>query len=403
MRRRGQPDGDNVARYGIRTRLLAANSVVIVASFVTTTVVAAVVGPPMFQRIMDAAVQPGSAGDHPYQRAFEKATAVSVGTALAVSAVAALALSWYLSRRVYRSATELARATTVIADGHYDFRVSPTGLGKEFDEIAAAFNTMAQRLGQVEHSRRQLLADLAHEIRTPLAIVEAYLEALEDGVKPLDADAIGVLRDQSRRLTRLSVDVGALSDAERPTGTVDAHSVSMQQLVTTTTAAMDPRYRAKGVTLESELPANLPAVWADPDRLGQVLTNLLDNALRHTHHGDSVVVTAGATDEGITVAVSDTGDGIPPEHLSRLFDRFYRVDAARDRGHGGAGIGLAIAKAFVEAHGGSITANSGGPGAGSTFTFSLPRRPAGRAAVPTGESTAPDQPAVAIVNPSLPP
>jgi signal transduction histidine kinase len=327
---------------------------------------------------------------------------MSVGTALAVSAVAALALSWYLSRRVYHSATELAHAATVIADGHYDFRVSPTRLGKEFDEIAAAFNTMAQRLGRVEHSRRQLLADLAHEIRTPVAIVEAYLEALEDGVKPLDAEAIGVLRDQSRRLTRLSVDVGALSDAERHTGTIDARSVSMQQLVTTTTAAMDPRYRAKGVALESKLPTKLPAVWADPDRLGQVLANLLDNALRHSHHGDSVVVTARDTHDDVTVAVSDTGDGIPHEHLTRLFDRFYRVDAARDREHGGAGIGLAIAKAFVEAHGGSIKADSGGPGAGSTFTFSLPRRAA--SPVPSGESTAPDngdRSAVAIGDPSL--
>jgi two-component system sensor histidine kinase BaeS len=374
MLRPGEPVGDDVARFGITTRLLAANGVVVVASFVTTIVVAAVVGPPMFQRLMDAAVQPGSASDHPYQRAFEKATALSVGTALAVSAVAALALSWYLSRRVSRSATELAHATTVIADGHYDFRVPPTGLGKEFDEMAAAFNTMAQRLGEVEHSRRQLLADLAHEIRTPVAIVEAYLEALEDGVKPLDADAIGVLRDQSRRLTRLSVDVGALSDAERPAGAVDARTVHIQQLIATTTAAMDPRYQAKGVTLVADVSANVPAVWADPDRLGQVLTNLLDNALRHTHPGDSVVLTAAATDQIVTVTVADTGEGIPPEHLTRLFDRFYRVDAARDRKHGGAGIGLAIAKAFVEAHGGSIKATSDGAGAGSTFTFSLPRR-----------------------------
>jgi signal transduction histidine kinase len=371
------------ARFGIRTRLLAANSVVIVASFATVSLVAALIGPPMFQRLMDAAVQPGNAGDHPYERAFEKATMTSVGIAVAVSTAAALALSWYLSRRVYRSATELANAATVIADGHYDVRVSPTGLGKEFDEIAAAFNTMAQRLGQVEHSRRQMLADLAHEIRTPVAVLEAYLEALEDGVKPLDADAIGVLRDQSRRLTRFSIDVSALSDAEHRTGTIDARWVAMPQLVAAATTALDPRYRAKGVILESTLPTNLPALWADPVRLGQVLTNLLDNALRHTPPGGSVVISARATDDDVIVVVSDTGDGIPPEHLTRLFDRFYRVDAARDRGHGGAGIGLAIAKALVEGHGGGITAASDGPGAGSTFTLTLPRR-AGSSA-PTGE------------------
>jgi signal transduction histidine kinase len=378
---------DNASRFGISTRLLAANSAVIMASFATTILVAALVGPPMFQRLMDAAVQPGAAGDHPYQRAFEKATAVSVGTALAVSAVAALGISWYFSRRVHHSATELAHATTVIADGHYDFRVAPTGLGKEFDEIAAAFNTMAQRLGRVEHSRRQMLADLAHEIRTPVAIVEAYLEALEDGVKPLDADAIAVLRDQSRRLTRFSVDVTALSDAEHRTGSIDARWVAMPQLVAAATTALEPRYRAKEVTLSSALSANLPVLWADPVRLGQVLTNLLDNALRHTPGGGSVVISVQATDADVIVAVSDTGDGIPAEHLTRLFDRFYRVDSARDRGHGGAGIGLAIAKALVEGHGGSIAAESGGVGTGSTFTLTLPRRspPEVTLAVPAGE------------------
>jgi signal transduction histidine kinase len=331
----------------------------------------------MFRRLMDAAVLPGRSTDHPYQRAFEKATAMSVGTALGVSAVTALALSWYLSRRVYHSATELAHAATVVADGHYDVRVAPAGLGKEFDEIATAFNTMAQRLGQVEHGRRQMLADLAHEIRTPVAVLEAYLEALEDGVKPLDAEAIGVLRDQSRRLTRFSIDVSALSDAEHRTGTIDARWVSLQQLVSTALSALEPRYRAKGVTLDSQVPTNLPVLWADSVRLGQVLTNLLDNALRHTPAGGSVVVSARATDHDVIVAVSDTGDGIPAEHLNRLFDRFYRVDAARDRGHGGAGIGLAIAKALTEGHGGSIRADSDGPGAGSTFTLSLPRRSPG--------------------------
>jgi len=363
----------NTSRFGIRTRLLAVNSVVIVLSFVTSTLVAVAVGPPMFRRLMDAAVQPGASGDHPYQRAFEKATVASLGTALLVSVVAALALSWYLSRRVYRSATELAHAATVIADGHYDFRVGPPRLGREFDEIAVAFNSMAYSLGRVERSRRQMLADLAHEMRTPVAIVEAYLEALEDGVKSLDSDAVAVLRDQSRRLTRLSKDVAALSDAEHQARTIDARWTSIAHLLTTATTVWEPRYRAKGVTLTSTTVADLPNVWADPERLGQVLNNLLENGLRHTRSGGSVAVGARATDDGVTIAVSDTGDGIAPEHLPHLFDRFYRADAARDRVHGGAGIGLAIAKALVDGHGGSIRADSRGLGQGSTFTVSLPR------------------------------
>ena len=363
----------NASRFGIRTRLLAVNSVVIVASFVTSTLVAALVGPPMFRRLMDQAVRPGASGDHPYQRAFEKATAASLGMALLVSVLAALGLSWYLSRRVYHSATELAHAATVIAQGHYDFRVSAPRLGREFDEIAVAFNTMAASLGRVERSRRQMLADLAHEMRTPVAIVEAYLEALEDGVKSLDDDAIAVLRDQSRRLTRLSKDVAALSDAEHRARTIDARPTSIAQLVATATTVWEPRYRAKGVTLTSTAAADLPDVWADPERLGQVLANLLENGLRHTPGGGSVVIGARATRDGVTIVVADTGDGVSSEHLPHLFDRFYRVDAARDRVHGGAGIGLAIAKALVDGHGGSIKADSRGLGQGTTFTVSLPR------------------------------
>jgi two-component system, OmpR family, sensor histidine kinase BaeS len=359
------------ARYGIRTRLLAANAVVVAVAIVTTIAVAALVGPPMFQRLMDAAVQ-RQAGEHPYLHAFERATAMSVGTALGVAAIAALTVSWYVSRRVYRSTTQLAHAASVIADGHYDVQLAPTGLGKEFDEITAAFTTMAQRLGDVDRTRRQMLADLAHEIRTPVAVLEAYLEAVEDGVQGLDADTVAVLRDQTRRLTRFSIDVGALFNAEQQPNTVRARPTQIADLVDAAVVSFQPQYRSKGVELESAVDAATPQVCADPERIGQVLSNLLDNALRHTPEGGRVRLTVGAGDAMVTVTVADTGDGIAAEHLGRLFERFYRVDAARDRRHGGAGIGLAIAKAYVEAHGGRLTAQSAGLGRGSTFAFTLP-------------------------------
>lgn len=369
-----QPVRSHGQRLGIRARLLAANSVVVILSIATTTVVAAAVGPPMFRRIMDRAVVPGLNGDHPYERAFRDATALSVGTALAVSALAAMALSWYLSRRMHHSATELSQAATAIANGRYDIRVSPPRLGKEFDQIALAFNTMAQRLGEVESARRQMLADLAHEIRTPVSVLEGYMEALEDGVQCLDQDTISMLRDQTRRLTRFSVDVNALSSAEQNTTSIDARWVSVKELIAAALATFAPRYAAKCVVLDSRVQADLSPVWADPERLSQVLSNLLDNALRHTRRGDRVRVLAESTDHDFTITVSDTGDGVPAEHVLRLFDRFYRVDAARDRQHGGAGIGLAIAKALVEAHNGHIVASSDGVGAGCTFTLTLPRQ-----------------------------
>src|SRR5262245_49369326 len=226
------------ARAGMR--LLVANSVVIVAGIATTSAVAFTVGPPMFRGLMDQAVIPGFNGDHPYERAFRDATAMSVGIALGVSALAALTLSWYLSRRVHRSATALSRAASAVANGQYDIRVPPPHLGKEFDAVAGAFNKMAQRLGVVDDARRQMLADLAHEIRTPVSVLEAYMEALEDGVQRLDQDTISTLRDQTRRLARFSVDVNALSVAERRTTSIDARWISPAALIATAVAAFGP-------------------------------------------------------------------------------------------------------------------------------------------------------------------
>jgi len=222
---------------GIRMRLLVANSVVVIAGIATTSVVAAIVGPPMFRRLMDKAVVPGLDGNHPYERAFRDATALSVGIALGVSALAALTLSWYLSRRVHHSATALSQAASAVSKGQYDIRVPPPRLGKEFDAVAEAFNKMAQQLGVVDDTRRQMLADLAHEIRTPVAVLDAYMEALEDGVQRLDRDTIGTLRDQTRRLTRFSLDVNALSVAERRTTSVDARWISPKALIDTAVAA----------------------------------------------------------------------------------------------------------------------------------------------------------------------
>lgn len=279
-------------RYGIGLRLLVVNSLVVLAGIATTSVVAAIVGPPMFRRLMDQQVSPGAGNDHPYERAFRDATAMSIGFAVAVSALAALTLSWYLSHRVHRSATSLSQAASAVADGNYDIRVPPPRLGKEFDAVAAAFNKMAQRLGAVDEARRQMLADLAHEIRTPVAVLEAYMEAVEDGVQQLDQQTVATLRDQTRRLTRFSIDVNALSVAESRTTSIDARSVSPADLVATAVAAFAPRYQTKGVILSSHADDGLPNVWADPERMGQVLSNLLDNALRHTGPGGQVTVTA---------------------------------------------------------------------------------------------------------------
>lgn len=360
------------SRHGIRSRLLVTNAVVVVAAIATTSTVALIVGPPMFRRVMQDVLIPGRTGPHPYEHVFRQATAVAVGISLAVAATTALALSWYLSRRMHRSTTELAAAASAVAHGDYDIRVSPPHLGTEFDAIADAFNTMAEQLGAVEATRKQLLADLAHELRTPVSVIDAYLESIEDGIHPLDTTTIGVLRDQTRRLARLSSDVRTLTEAERDAAQLDIENVSPGALIATAVDTFTAQYRAKDVVLKSDIAANLPELHADRQRLDQVLANLLTNALRHTPAGGRVELTATAHGNSVRIQVTDDGEGIAAEHLPRLFERFYRADSARDRAHGGSGIGLAIAKALVDAHGGHISVASAGPGTGATFTVDLP-------------------------------
>jgi two-component system sensor histidine kinase BaeS len=348
---------------------------VLIAGAATVWIVAAVVGPPLFrEHLHRAGVAAMSSEQMHAEEAYTYATAISIGVALGVSALAALVVTWYFSRRVQRSVTEVSTAAAAVADGRYDFRVSSPRLGDDFDSLARAFNEMAGQLQSVETTRRRLFGDLAHEIRTPVSVLEAYFEAVEDGVKTLDRETITMLRDQTHRLVRFSDDVAALAQAEESHASIAPESVSPDALIDTAMTAVADRYAAKGVALTSHVDDDLPTLCVDPHRLGQVLGNLLDNALRHTPTGGRVDIAATADDDRLVVTVVDDGEGIATEHLRHLFERFYRADTARNRDHGGAGIGLAIAKAFVEAHHGHITASSRGPGTGTTFTITLPAR-----------------------------
>ncbi len=358
---------------GIGARLLLAQALVLIAGGATTWIVAVIVGPPLFREHLHRA---GVAHDFNEQfhaeQAYRYATAISIAVAVGVAALTALLVTGYFSRRLQRSVAEVSGAATAVADGRYDIRVSPLRLGEDFANLARAFNRMSERLESVETTRRQLFGDLAHEIRTPISVLEAYLEAVEDGVKHLDPETVSVLRDQARRLVRFSEDFAALAQAEEGTGAIAAQWVDPQTAIDIAVSAAADRYKAKNVELKSGVATGLPAVWADPLRLAQVLGNLLDNALHHTPPRGNVDVIAVADAGDLIIAVTDSGDGIAAEHLPHVFERFYRADVARDRQHGGAGIGLAIAQALTNAHGGRITAASRGPGMGSTFTITLP-------------------------------
>ena len=359
------------AGFGMRQRLLLAQTLVLIAGGVTTWVVASVVGPPLFrEHLHRAGVAHDSNEQMHAEQAYQHATALSIAVAITVAALTAFVVTAYLSRRLQHSVNEVAAAATAVAEGRYDIRVASPGLGQEFDDLATAFNRMAERLHAVESTRRQLFGDLAHEIRTPVAVLEAYLEAVEDGVKTLDPQTLSVLREQTSRLVRFSADAAALSLAEEAHAAITPRWVDIASLVHAVSAAAADRYTAKNVTLTTQ--AGAGRIWADRQRLTQVLSNLLDNALRHTPTGGHVRLTAARAGAEVVFTVTDDGDGIGAEHLPHIFERFYRADSARDRGRGGSGIGLAIVKALTEAHGGHVNVASRGPGQGTTFTVTVP-------------------------------
>lgn len=368
----------------MRRRLLLAQALVLLAGGITTWMVASLVGPPLFREHLHLAGVPENSNEQSHaEQAYQHATAISIAVALTVAALAAFVVAIYLSRRLQRSITEVSTAAAALAEGHYDIRVAPPKLGDDFDELACAFNQMAQRLQAVESSRRQLFGDLAHEIRTPVSVLEAYLEAVEDGVKTLDAQTIALLREQTGRLVRFSADAAALAQAEEAHSTIRPEWVDSGQLAGAVGAAVADRYAAKGVALTTRV-VDGPLLWGDRQRMAQVLGNLLDNALRHTPAGGHVVLAVAQVGTDVVFTVTDDGEGVAAEHLPHLFERFYRADSARNRDRGGAGIGLAIAKALIEAHGGRIGASSSGPGTGTTFTVAVPIKPTGEPAASAG-------------------
>ncbi len=359
------------ARTGFGARLLGAQALVLLAGAVTTWFVAAIIGPGIFRDHLRRADAPPSVSETRHaESAFTTSLAFAISIALIAATVTALAVTWFFSHRVQRSVAQVSTAAAHVAAGRYDVRVEDPGLGREFAVLAATSNTLAERLEAIETMRRRMLADLAHEMRTPLATVDAYLEAVEDGIRPLDADTLGVIRLSTHRLRRLAEDISAVSRAEEGTLDIAPRLMVAAELARAAAQTADDRVAAAGITLMTDLSTDAQ-VLVDPDRIGQVLTNLLDNALRHTPAGGTVQIGCSMRGSWVEYVVTDTGDGIAPEHLARVFDRFYRADTARARAHGGSGIGLSIAKALIEAHGGEITASSRGPGLGAEFSVRL--------------------------------
>ncbi len=291
--------------------------------------------------------------------------------ALLASGLAALGVSLFFSRSIVAPLQAIMKASQRIADGHFDERVRVTGTD-ELAQLGRRFNRMTERLEQTELMRRQLLGDVSHELRTPLTAIGGYMEGLIDGVLPATPETYEQVRHEALRLSRLVDDLQELSRVESHSFQLDLRPMALSIPLATAARRLARPLEEKRITLTLSLPADLPAVLADEDRLTQVLTNLLGNAVAYTPADGTVTVSAAQRGNEVRVTITDSGIGIPAEHLPYIFDRFYRVDASRSRGAGGgSGIGLTIARHLVEAHGGRIQVESAGEGKGSAFTFTL--------------------------------
>jgi len=292
-----------------------------------------------------------------------------------IAAAIALVAGLLLTRQITRPVRLLITGARHIARGDLAHRV-PVTTRDELGELADSFNTMASSLEKVEQSRRQLTADIAHELRTPLTVIEGTVDGILDGVFQPDPERLNAIKEQAKLLARLTGDLRDLSLAESGQLNLDLSPTDVVALVRRVVARQEVTAAAKQVALQVSAPGTVPEATVDPARLEQVISNLLTNAIRHTPGGGSITITVSGAREEIEIAVTDTGEGIRPEDLPFVFERFYRAGSSRSRREGGSGLGLAIVKQMVAAHGGRVSAESR-PGSGSTFRVTLPLIPPG--------------------------
>ena len=357
---------------GFGTKLFLSHFLVVLVAVLTLLMAVLVLAPIIFGRALEAALPSGGVYDAASE-AFQRALLLSLLAAGVLATVAAALASLLVSRRFTEPLRYVLAATSRIASGRYGERV-PVRDADELGELSQSFNVMARALEEAERRRMEVISDVSHELRTPLSTIRGYVEGLAEGVVEPSEETWILLYAEFERLGRLVDDLRRLSRAEAGQLDLSMAPMSPAEAVRLAVGGMLPLFDEKGVKLKSTVSEDLPPVLADVDRVVQVLSNLLPNALRHTPDGGRVVVEAEAAGDEVAFAVTDTGTGIGPEHLERVFERFYRVEKSRSRGEtrGGSGVGLAISRALVEAMGGRIRVESSGPGEGATFTFTLP-------------------------------
>jgi two-component system sensor histidine kinase BaeS len=373
-----------ILRRYLGIKLFLSYLIVIVVGVIVLATAAELAIPNSFNRhmaamdsMMSSMMQNPSTMDSDLFTNFRSAVNESLLLAASTAFLAALLVSILVTRQVVLPLSAMETASQRIAAGNYAERVKIRGdVGRgdldELDQLALSFNRMAATLEKTETMRQQLIGDVTHELRTPLSTIQGYMEGMIDGVVSVDENTFQSIYREADRLKRLVNDLQELSRVESGAYELDRRPKSVASLLQGLQDRLEGQFAEKGVVLEITIPKNLPSVMVDEDRIGQVLLNLTGNALQYTPAGGNVAISAKQAGPVVQIAVSDTGIGIPPEHLANIFTRFYRVDKSRSRAGGGSGIGLTIAKHIVEAHGGQIWANSAGAGEGSQFTFTLP-------------------------------
>ncbi len=279
-----------------------------------------------------------------------------IGATVAALALALL-LSYLLTRRVLLPLYRMTAITREIANGNYSERVAPVP-ADEIGQLAASFNHMADNLEKVERLRKNMVANIAHELRTPLTNLRGYMEALSDSVIPPSAETFRMLESETLRLVRLVENLQQLARADAARAFLDRRELSLHMLLRQITDLYQPNLQEKGITVEWQLEPGEGMVTADMDKLMQAIRNLVDNAWKFTPAMGTVVISTTRTPGGIKTTIANSGEGIAREDLPFIFERFFRTDRSRSRDAGGAGIGLAIVKELIEAHGGKVGADS---------------------------------------------
>jgi len=288
-----------------------------------------------------------------------------------IGAVIALLLGVFLSRTLTRPIRELTQATHAVSEGNLSQQV-PVRSNDELGELAQAFNKMSSELSRSVNARKQMTADIAHELRTPLSLILGHAEAVHDGVLPPTRENFEVIREEATRLEHLVNDLRILSLADAGELPIHLQNVEPERLLQDIASTYQYQAQRKNLRLDLDIAPPLSSIEVDTGRITQVLTNILDNAMRYTPEGGRITLSAKERKEQVELAIQDSGPGLNAEDLDRVFDRFYRTDASRQR-DGGSGLGLAIAKSIVHAHGGHISAESE-PGQGLKVIIRLPKK-----------------------------